>query len=65
MGINDSLRANAATRLYNSGVDEQLVMETTGHRVLEVTNEPPASREKLFPTYLPAIKQYHLEIIVK
>ena len=34
-------------------------------RLLEVTNEPPASREKLFPTYLPAIILYHLEIIVK
>ena len=32
---NNSLRATAATRLYNSGVDEQLVMETTGHISLE------------------------------
>ena len=27
--------ATAATRLYNAGVDEQLIMETTGHRSLE------------------------------
>ena len=32
---NHSLRATAATRLYESGVDEQLVMERTGHRSLE------------------------------
>ena len=28
---NHSLRATAATRLYQAGVDEQLIMETTGH----------------------------------
>ena len=28
---NHSLRVTAATRLYDSGIDEQLVMETTGH----------------------------------
>ena len=32
---NHSLRATAATRLYESGVDEQMVMEVTGHRSLE------------------------------
>ena len=32
---NHSLRATAATRLYQSGVDEQLVMERTRHRSLE------------------------------
>ena len=32
---NHSLRATAATRLYNAGVDEQMIMETTGHRSLE------------------------------
>ena len=32
---NHSLRASAATRLYRSGIDEQLVMERTGHRSLE------------------------------
>jgi len=29
---NHSLRATAATRLYNAGMDEQLVAEKTGHR---------------------------------
>ncbi len=29
------IRATAATRLYNAGVDEQMIMETTGHRSLE------------------------------
>ena len=28
---NQSLCVTAATRLYDSGVDEQLVIETTGH----------------------------------
>ena len=32
---NHSLRATATTRLYQSGVDEQLVMERTGHRSLD------------------------------
>ena len=32
---NHSLRATAATRLYSSGVNEQLVMERTGHRSTE------------------------------
>ena len=32
---NHSLCATAATRLYQAGVDEQLIMETTGHRSLE------------------------------
>ena len=32
---NHSLRATAATRLYQSGVDEQLIMERTGHRSVE------------------------------
>ncbi len=32
---NHLLRATTATRLYQSGVDEQLVMERTGHRSLE------------------------------
>ena len=33
--MNHSLRATAATRLYQAGVDEQLVMEKTGHRSIE------------------------------
>ena len=32
---NHSLRATAATQLYQSGVEEQLVMERTGHRSLD------------------------------
>ena len=32
---NHSLRVTATTRLYQSGVDEQLVMERTGHRSLD------------------------------
>ena len=32
---NHSLHATAATRLYSSGIDEQLVMERTGHRSIE------------------------------
>ena len=32
---NHSLRVTTATRLYASGVDEQLVMERTGHRSLD------------------------------
>ena len=32
---NHSLRATTATQLYESGVDEQLVMERTGHRSLD------------------------------
>ena len=32
---NHSLRATTATRLYQAGVDEQLVMERTGHQSLE------------------------------
>ena len=33
--INHSLRATTATQLYQSGVDEQLVMERMGHRSLD------------------------------
>ncbi len=32
---NHSLRATAASRLYHSGLDEQLIMERTGHRSIE------------------------------
>ncbi len=32
---NHCLRATTATRLYLNGVDEQLVMERTGHRSIE------------------------------
>ena len=29
---NDSLRATAATRMYDMGIDEQLICEKTGER---------------------------------
>ena len=32
---NHSLRVMAATRLYQAGVDEQLIMKRTGHRSIE------------------------------
>ena len=32
---NHSLRATSTSRLYHSGVDEQMVMERTGHRSIE------------------------------
>ena len=32
---NHSLRATTATRLYHSNLDEQLIMERTGHRSIE------------------------------
>ena len=32
---NYSLRVTAATRLFNSGVEEQLIMSRTGHRSIE------------------------------
>ena len=33
--MNQSLHATATSRLYQAGVDEQLMMEITGHRSLE------------------------------
>ncbi|CAC5358886.1 unnamed protein product [Mytilus coruscus] len=35
---NHSLRASAATRMYDAGVDEQLICEVTGHRSNAVRN---------------------------
>ena len=32
---NHSLRATTASRLYHNGIDEQLIMERTGHRSLD------------------------------
>ena len=43
---NHSLRATTATRLFHAGVDEQLIMEHTGHgasMVYAVTSEPAKS----------------------
>ncbi|CAC5388535.1 unnamed protein product [Mytilus coruscus] len=36
---NHSLRASAATRMYDAGVDEQLICEVTGHRSNAVYKE--------------------------
>ena len=45
---NHSLRETTATRLYNSGVDEQLVMERTGHRSIKgVRNTSDQQRQTL------------------
>ena len=42
-----SLRATTATRLYAKGVDEQLVMERTGHRSIEgIRSYKPTSYEQ-------------------
>ena len=47
---NHSLRATTATRLYQSGVDEQLVMERTGHRSIDgVRNYKRTSAEQREP----------------
>ena len=32
---NHSLRATAATRLFHAGIDEQLIMERTGHHSID------------------------------
>jgi len=47
--LQDSLRATAATRLYKAGVDEQLVMERTGHRSLEVKKACTSDNQVLVP----------------
>jgi len=44
---NHSLRATAATRLYNAGMDEQLVSEKTGHRSKSVRGYKRTSEEQL------------------
>ena len=44
---NHSLRATCATRLYRAGVDEQLIMETTGHRSLAVRRYKRTSEKQL------------------
>ena len=43
---NHSLRATATSRLYQSGVDEQLVMERTGHRSVEGVRSYKRTSEK-------------------
>lgn len=44
---NHSLRATAATRLYHSKLDEQLVMERTGHRSSAVREYKRTSNDQL------------------
>ena len=43
---NHSLRATAASRLYRSGMDEQQICETTGHRSVAVRNYKRTSDEQ-------------------
>lgn len=43
---NHSLRATCATRLYRAGVEEQRIMETTGHRSLAVRRYKRTSNEQ-------------------
>ena len=43
---NHSLRATATSRLYQAGVDEQLVMERTGHRSVEGVRSYKRTGEK-------------------
>ena len=45
---NHFLRATTTTRLYRAGVDEQLIMERTGHRSLDgVRSYKRTSKEQL------------------
>ena len=45
---NHLLRASAATRLFNEGVDEQLIMERTGHHSIDgVRNYKRTSNDQL------------------
>ena len=65
---NYSFLATAATRLYNSGVDEQLVMETTGHMSLEGVKSykrTSSEQRETLSDILACTILYHLEIIVK
>ena len=44
---NHSLRATCATRLYNNSVDEQLIMERTGHRSTKAVRAYKRTSERL------------------
>lgn len=44
---NHSLRATCATRLYNKSIDEQLIMERTGHRSTKAVRAYKRTSEKL------------------
>lgn len=43
---NHSLRATAATRLYDAGIDEQLITEKTGHRSTSVRSYKRTNEEQ-------------------
>ena len=43
---NHSLRATSATRLYHQGIDEQLIMERTGHHSIEGVRSYKRTDEK-------------------
>ena len=68
---NHSLRASTATRLYQAGVDEQLIMERTGHRSIDgVRSYKRTSDEQRIvlsdiinnSSSVPAAKRQHAEI---
>ena len=48
---NHLLRATAATRLYASGIDKQLVMERTGHRSVQGMNVLQLNNRRMSLTY--------------
>ena len=41
---NHSLRVTSATRMFQNGIDEQLIMSNTGHRSIDATKELERSR---------------------
>ena len=43
---NHSLRSSSVTRMYQSGVDEQLIQEITGHRSLAVQSYKQTSQSQ-------------------
>ena len=47
---NHSLRATAATRLFNSGIDEQLIMLRTGHSSVDAVRSYKRTNERLLET---------------
>ena len=47
---NHSLRATAATRLFNSGIDEQLIMLRTGHSSVDAVRLYKRTNERLLET---------------
>ena len=49
---NHSLRVTSATRLFQSGVDEQLIMSNTGHRSIDGVRSYKRIGEEAFPMFL-------------